>query len=464
MTDLPGDLDKEDIDREALVEFVIEQLTNETLARDAFNEAKKKQAIEESLFGENPEIAFDLVNTILLTSNVSKREVDYYIDNEEECSKIYDMVVSDFDSGEVSEELRSIHEDNIEPVLSKIDDLIEARKKDIFGSKYEEIQEIKQSERDNKDDILQSIKEPFKKDSSNENLWNDIDYLNKEKKRVKSFPYSKKDFEGGVNAISGDERAIEKYYAVQIWNPELFTMVYRFEEDYEEFPLKWLSLPVPQIRLLYRRWQDTGEVPGEYLVKEVQSDGYLDELYTETQKVPFFKQREDILSEVIANYRDERYASVINLILPQIESFIWIYAAYLQEHKNEDIILNASFDDFWSFNPRDYDELSLKNTSGKEMESPSVKDLISKTVVQNYINEEVVEYFVEELFVERNPILHGNVSDYHSEEEASKKIIFFNHLLEEVTEVITGDLAEKFNEEVDFDTDISDLASDETDS
>ncbi|AFK20773.1 hypothetical protein E6P09_19265 (plasmid) [Haloferax mediterranei ATCC 33500] len=53
-------------------------------------------------------------------------------------------------------------------------------------------------------------------------------------------------------------------------------------------------------------------------------------------------EREDIIEEIANNYRDERYASVINLILPQIESFIWIYAAYLQEHKNEKILLNVA--------------------------------------------------------------------------------------------------------------------------
>jgi hypothetical protein len=216
--------------------------------------------------------------------------------------------------------------------------------------------------------------------------------------------------------------------------------------------------------LLYRQWQDTGELPEEYLVNEVQSEGYLDNLYTETQKVPFFQDREDLIEEIIDNYRDERYASVINLLLPQIESFVWIYAAYLQEHKNEEILLNANFNHFWSFNPRDHDKLSLKNTAGNEMESPSVKDLISETVVEDYLNEEMVEYFVDELFVERNPILHGNVSDYHSEVEASKKIVFFNNLLDRVTGEITEDFAEQVEDAVDFDTDFSDFTTQDSDS
>lgn len=465
MADLPDDLDEEDIDEEALREFIAEQVTKDTLVRDAFSRAKKSQWVEESLLGEHPEIALDLVKTTMLISFVSDKEVEYYLENVDRCAEIYDMVVSDFENEEVSEELKSIHTENVEPVLDKIDDLIETRKQEIYGGRYQEIQDIKDSDRENKEEILERIKQPFKEDPSKEDLWTEVGLLEKDKKRVNSFPYSQSYVERGTGAISGDERAMEKYYAVQIWKPEIYTMVYRFEEEYDEFPLKWLThLPIHQDRLLYRQWQDTGELPEEYLVNEVQSEGYLDNLYTETQKVPFFQDRKELIEEIIDNYRDERYASVINLILPQIESFVWIYAAYLQEHKNEEMLLNASFDHFWNFNPRDYDELSLKNTAGNEMESPNVKDLISETVVQEYLNEEMVEYFVDELFVERNPILHGNVSDYHSEVEASKKIVFFNNLLDRVTGEITEDFAEQVEDAVDFDTDISDFTTQDSDS
>lgn len=460
MADLPDDLDKEDIDEEALRDFIAEQASKDTLVRDVFTRARKSQWVEESLLQEHPEMAVDLVQTIMLISLVSDKEIEYYLENEDRCAEIYDMVVSDFDNEEVSEELKSVHEENVDPVLEKIDDLIETRKQEIYGEKYQEIQEVSESGRDNKEEILERIKQPFKDDPANEDLWTEIDVLGKEKTRVKSFPYSQSDIEKGTGAISDDERALEKHYSVQIWNPELYTMVYRFEEEYYDFPLKWLThLPIHQDRLLYRQWRDTGELPEEYLVNEVRSKGYLDNLLAETQKVPFFQEREGIIEEIVDNYRDGRYASVINLILPQIESFVWIYAAYLQEHKDEELLLDANFDHFWNFNPRDHDDLSLKNTAGNEMESPNVKDLISETVVQDYLNEDMVEYFVDELFVERNPILHGNVSDYHSEVEASKKIIFFNNLLDRVTEEITEHFAEEVEDEVDFDTDITDFTS-----
>lgn len=465
MADLPGDLDEEDIDEEALREFVAEQASKDTLFRDVLMEARKRQWVEESLVGGHPEIAVDLVQTILLISFVSEKEIEYYLENEERCTEIYEMVVSDFENEEVSEKLKSIHEENLEPVFEKMDDLIEMRRQEIFGDKFEEIQEVKESDRDNKEEILERIKEPFKENPANEELWTEIDRLESERRRIQGFPYSESDVERGTGAISGDERALEKHFAVQIWNPELYTMVYKFEEEYNEFPLKWLThLPIYQDRLLYRRWQETGDVQEDYLVNEVNSEGYLDNLLTEALKVPFFQERETIIEEIVDNFRDERFASVINLILPQIEAFVWIYAAYLQEHKNEEILLNVSFDHFWNFNPRGHDDLSLKNTSGDEMEGPNVKQLLSETIVQDYLNEEMVEYFVDSLFVERNPILHGNIADYHSEDEASKKIIFFNNLLDRVTGEIAEDFAEEVKEAADFDVDFTDFTTQKDDS
>lgn len=465
MADLPDDLDEENIDEEGLREFVAEQASKDTLFRDVLMEARKRQWVEENLVGGHPEIAVDLVQTILLISFVSKHEIEYYLENEERCAEIYEMVASDFENKEVSEDLKSIHEENLEPVLEKIDDLIETRKREIFGDQFDEIQEVKESDRENKEEILERIKEPFKENPANEELWTEIERLDMERSRIQGFPYSESDVEQGTGAISGDPRAVEKHFAVQIWNPELYTTVYKFEEDHDEFPLKWLThLPIYQDRLLYRRWQETGEVEEEYLVNEVNTEGYLDNLLTEVLKVPFFQERETIIEEVIGNFRDGRFASVINLILPQIEAFVWIYAAYLQEHKNEEILLNVNFDRFWNFNPRDHDDLSLKNTNGEEMEDPNVKQLLSETIVQDRLNEEMIEYFVDSLFVERNPILHGNVADYHSEAEASKKIIFFNNLLDRVTGEITEDLAKEVKEMADFDVDFTDFLTQKEDS
>ena len=77
MADLPDDINEEDIDEEALREFIAEQASKDTLIRDIFTKAKKDQWVKETLFQEHPEIATRLVQTILLTSHVDYEELEY---------------------------------------------------------------------------------------------------------------------------------------------------------------------------------------------------------------------------------------------------------------------------------------------------------------------------------------------------------------------------------------------------
>jgi hypothetical protein len=154
------------------------------------------------------------------------------------------------------------------------------------------------------------------------------------------------------------------------------------------------------------------------------------------------------MQEVVDNYRDERYASAINLILPQIEFLLWIYGAYLDQQAGESIYLHADYDSFWQFNPREHDDLSLQSVNGGEIENPYIRDLVENTAVQDYLNEAIAEYFVEELYEERNPILHGNVADYHSDLEAAKKLIFFKTITERVTDQLRNDVVEQVYEEL----------------
>jgi hypothetical protein len=72
------------------------------------------------------------------------------------------------------------------------------------------------------------------------------------------------------------------------------------------------------------------------------------------------------------------------------------------------------------------------------MKKPKIRDLISKTHLKNYLPEEVVEYYVKELFEERNPILHGNSVDYDTEVNSAKKIICLNNLINIFIEEITN--------------------------
>jgi len=72
------------------------------------------------------------------------------------------------------------------------------------------------------------------------------------------------------------------------------------------------------------------------------------------------------------------------------------------------------------------------------MKDPKIRDLLSKTHLKNYLYDELIEYYVEEFFEERNPILHGNSIDYDTEVNSAKKIICLNNLINIFIEEITN--------------------------
>lgn len=439
--EFPDDI-PDDIDKEEYLDIIMEKVEEDPLLHDLMNALHKRFWIEHELFDDNLSVALDLVQVIMLTSYVSTVELDHYLSTEEG-ELVLDRVKVDFERGEVSDDLKERYQLNARPVLDEIDEYIEETRRELFGDSYEEIVAIEESGREDKEEILERLRDPVLEDPENEVLVDRLSILRNTRSRVGSFPYDESDLQSETATIDGDEYRIHKHYSLQILKPRLYTQLYRFEEEYEDFPLRWLTdLTIPQARALYQTYKQ-GDFDESFVVDEVERGGYFDELLEEVAKLPPFRERENLMQEVVDNYRDERYASVINLILPQIEFLLWIYGAYLNQQTGETIYLNADYDNFWHFNTRDHDDLSLQSVKGNEIEKPRIRDLVENTAVQDYLNEAIAEYFVEELYEERNPILHGNVADYHSDLEAAKKLIFFKTITERVTKQLRDDVVEQ---------------------
>ncbi|MDR5657702.1 hypothetical protein RH831_10995 [Halodesulfurarchaeum sp. HSR-GB] len=443
---IPDDI-PDDIDKEEYLDFVMEKVEEDPLLRDLMNAVHKRFWIEHELFDDDLSVALDLVQVIMLTSYVSKVELDHYLSTKEG-RQVLDQVKVDFERGAVSNDLEKRYQRNATPVLDEIDEYIEETRRDLFGDSYEEIVEIEESDRDDKNEILERLRDPILEDPENKELVDRLSILRNTRSRVESFPYDKSDLQSEIATIDGDEYRIHKHYALQILKPRLYTQLYRFEEEYEGFPLRWLTdLTIPQARAVYQKYKQ-GDFDESFVVDEVEREGYFDDLLEEVAKLPSFREREDLMQEVVDNYRDERYASVINLILPQTEFLLWIYGAYLNQQAGETIYLNTDYDNFWQFNPRDHNDLSLQSVNGNEIQKPRIRDLVQNTAVQDYLNEAISEYFVDELYEERNPILHGNVADYHSDLEAAKKLIFFKTIIERVTDQLRDDIVDQIYDDL----------------
>lgn len=268
-------------------------------------------------------------------------------------------------------------------------------------------------------------------------MYEKITSLEFEKELLRKFPYSIEDIKNPIT-ISGDPTFLQIYYALKIFKPELFTTLWKYEKKYDRFPLKWLThLPAPQYKYLYDEFKK-GRLREDFISREVNADGFFDEFFENSQQLPFFSERKRFVEQIIENHRAGRYASAINLILPLIESFFWVFAAYIHKHKKQRIFKSLILKSFWDFNKRSFKNIVLVSTNGKEIKDPKIRDLISRTNLKNYLYEELVEYYVEEFFEERNPILHGNSTDYDTEVNSAKKIICLNNLINIFIEEITN--------------------------
>ena len=422
---------KEELDEEKIREFILERCEKDPLVKKMVNNAFKKRWLEKELFPNKDHVS-RLVSVLMLIGSVSDIEAKYYF-KDPEYNEIYKKTKKSFLSNTIDPELVVLYKRNLSPVIKRINYFMRKHEKKLYGKKYLEIQILKKSDRSNKEEIIQNIK----KIHFNGPLYEKIIRLEFEKKRLRKFPYTIEDTKSPIT-VSGDPLFLQKYYSLMIFKPELFITFWQYEKKYEKFPFKWLThLTTSQYRYLYEEFKK-GSLKEDFILYEVNADGFFDEFFENSQILPFFRERKRFIEQIIENHKTGRYASAINLIFPLIESFFWIFAAYIHKHKKQIIFKNLRLNSFWDFNKRSLKNLVLVSTSGKEMKDPKIRDLISRTHLKNYLYEELVEYYVEELFEERNPILHGNSIDYDTEVNSAKKIVCLNNLINIFTEEITN--------------------------
>ncbi|QSX00104.1 hypothetical protein [Haloterrigena alkaliphila] len=430
----------EGMDPEEQWQTFLELAEEQPILKESLQSAIKHAAAQD-LVESDPEVVEPLMRSLYLISVVSLSEINYFIEHNEGVSDVYQKVLEDFEEERVSDKLVAHHAAAVEPVHEKIDELIEMRKREIYGNKFEDIREIQDSDREDKEDIIESIKESFRENEENEELFEEINRLEGWKDRIAEFPCSVGDIREineDFGAVSGDEHFYQKHYAVMICDPEYHTRIFTFEPKYQEYPLRWMAhLTTYEHRAYYRQFKD--DALDDTVLTDPVTEEYLDAVVEKALKLPFFQERSDFIEEAVDNHAAGRYASSICVLFPQIEAFTWVYAAFLDEKGIKDIFIDidVSEDGFWNFNPRDYDDITVRNENGNEMVINSIKQLVSQTALNQHLYSDVVEYFVNELFEERNPVLHGNTTDYNTEVNSAKKLIFFRNFVEKFSSDLT---------------------------
>jgi len=188
------------------------------------------------------------------------------------------------------------------------------------------------------------------------------------------------------------------------------------DPEWEKFPLKWYSykFTVTDSRKYFKlfKW-------GESL--DFFIEGYIEnhlETISKQFKNHFFSRLEvmdQMVKDAVSCYRSELFSSCLCTILPLIEGALWAFA------------------DYYNFIEKNlFTELEGKKhirlLNGKLAKDYTIGDLLKRTVLVEFFDDNFISYYCDELYNERNPILHGKEVKGFSKINAAKKLLTFDFL------------------------------------
>lgn len=222
------------------------------------------------------------------------------------------------------------------------------------------------------------------------------------------------------------------------------------DPQYLDFPLRWCGfLPSDEFNRLYREWKQ-----GKDIMKQV-VDGFHEKdiedfLYEEVNRSPINLKRKEIILDAIRCFYEKKYSSSIILLLPQIEGLLWelaeqfnndgkfIYKSSAERSsaygsfsfkidKNQALyyLNNGLTKHYTEVEQKDLSILSLRENEKDEMiKIEDIGTLLKETAFRFYLYDaDFIEYFCNELYTQRNEILHGRILDFGTIENATMKIL-----------------------------------------
>lgn len=221
-------------------------------------------------------------------------------------------------------------------------------------------------------------------------------------------------------------------------SPEIFMPTYVDEllNQKEELPSNWYlyrKLTIPEYKKLVENKSSKEE--WNNLFNRVFND-ILNK--ADIPILPIIK-RKDLLKSIIYNFNNKHYNSALIIIFSVIEGLLWELS--LEVNKKEKVFIN----------PKEMYDCENK----KVFESNRIRDVIERTVVKNYLDEEFIKEFCEELYEERNPVLHGNtVCHYECKKQEicfMKKLFVLDYIMDTLDEIYSQNLFSEFDKLFDQD-------------
>lgn len=235
--------------------------------------------------------------------------------------------------------------------------------------------------------------------------------------------------------LGEEQRDRVDFLAYRVFDPLWIFTFERFEPEYVSFPLKWVpNLPSNVLRELYREHKHGTNVLLA-LISHFESQEELEHLAQMITSCPIISQFSDLFAEIVQSYRQGLYNIASVSLLSVIEGMVWAYAWWWNR------FFGPVFDR--STSSEDYSKCSFKliSSTGKTIKNrPTVGTLLRATSFGEHFYHEEIEYFCEDLFNERDPVMHGRNPRFGNKEKAAT----FLFVVWQIERTITGSVKDHF--------------------
>lgn len=189
----------------------------------------------------------------------------------------------------------------------------------------------------------------------------------------------------------------------------------------EELPSSWYlyrKLTVPEYKNLLSK--ENNPQTWNYLLNLVGNS------ILEKASIPILPiiKRKELLNSIMTNFQNKHYDSALIIAFSVIEGLLWELS--IEVNKKEKVFVNNI-------------STMYDCKKGEEFQSTRIRDVVERTVVKNYLDKEFIKEFCEEVYEERNPVLHGNwICHYECKNQGVcfiQKLFVLDYLLNTIEEV-----------------------------
>jgi len=384
-------------------------MTKEYLLEQYFAEKQKHRQVNEISSNEK-EIIFSAIMIISFSEHEDKTT------HTDSFKQILELLKQSRSKKTLLPQISEIFENNTKTCIAELKAQQEKVFKSIIGSKNQEYRHLQKSDISKNKIIVEKIRlNCFNKKENLENVFI-YETLNK---IIKSISLSSLFISSDLLQckINDDENEVLYGLASIIDNPKRMSIYnIELEPKWKTFPLRWYShkFDIPQLRK-YFKLHEKGESLNRFIEEFVSDNSNEIKKKLENHFYNKFANRSFVLDNCIRSHEKELFASSICTALPLIEGLIWEFAEFYN-NLNHNIFKNIS------------GERYLILTNGKTIKDYSIGNLLKRSKLCDFFDENFINYYCDELYNERNPILHGNDIISFCKLNSSKKILTIDYL------------------------------------